>query len=113
VQEGAIVRKPIIVAVLLLATTTLFADGFRIGASVTAEFADRPNVKIWLDWISTADLRYHILGSETYLDPFVEAGFGAAGRSDITNYEKVGAGTNDYTPTNLSLFGQVGAGLAF
>ncbi|UCF98052.1 MAG: hypothetical protein JSV89_00600, partial [Spirochaetaceae bacterium] len=67
--------------------------------------------EIWLNWIGTADLRYHILGSDAFLDPFLEAGFGAAGRSDITNYEKTG-GTNDYTPTHLSLFGQVGGGLA-
>jgi hypothetical protein len=54
-----------------------------------------------------------VLGSEAFLDPFVEAGFGAAGRSDIINNEKVGAGTNDYIPTNLSLFGQVGGSMAF
>jgi len=68
--------------------------------------------EIWLDWMTTADLRYHILGSDAFLDPFVEAGFGAAGRSDMTDYETAGTGTNDYTPTNLSLFGQVGGGLA-
>ena len=68
--------------------------------------------EIWLNWMGTADLRYHILGSDAFLDPFVEAGFGAAGRSDMKNYEKAGVGTNDYTPTNLSLFGQVGGGLA-
>jgi hypothetical protein len=152
-------KKWIVVAVLLLVTAMLFADGLRVGASLNAEFLDRPDVEafkiaidepmnlipglywevtgknlgfgmsylldvettdvaapvykeIWLDWIATADLRYHILGSEAFLDPFVEAGFGAAGRSDITNYEKVGTGTNDYTPTNLSLFGQVGGGMA-
>jgi hypothetical protein len=152
--------KKWIVAILLLASVSLvFADGFRVGATLNAEFLDRPDVEsfkmaiddptnlipglyweiagknlgfgmtylvdietldvaapvykeIWLDWMGTADLRYHILGSDAFLDPFVEAGFGAAGRSDMTNYEKVGAGTNDYTPTNLSLFGQVGGGLA-
>ena len=158
-QEGKIMKKYIVAALLLLAATVLFADGLRIGASLNAEFLDRPDIEafqiaiddptnlipglywevagknlgfgmtylldvekgdipvdpftgVFLDWIATADLRYHILGSDAFLDPFVEAGFGAAGRSDITNYEKVGAGTNDYTPTNLSLFGQVGGGLA-
>ena len=86
-------RKYVVAALLLLAATVLSADGPRIGASLNAEFLDRPDI-------------------EAFLDPFVEAGFGAAGRSDITNYEKVGAGTNDYIPTNLSLFGQVGGGLA-
>ena len=158
-QEGKIMKKYIVVALLLLATSMLFAEGLRIGASLNLEFMDRPDVEafqiaiddptnlipglywevagkklgfgmtylldvekadiavdpftgVFLDWIATADLRYHVLGSETFLDPFVEAGFGAAGRSDITNYKKAGSGTNDYTPTNLSLFGQVGGGLA-
>ena len=68
--------------------------------------------ELWLDWISSLDLRYHFLGSQAFLDPFIEAGFGAAGRSNITDYEAFGVGANDYSPTNLSLFGQVGAGLA-
>jgi hypothetical protein len=68
--------------------------------------------QLWLDYITSLDLRFHILGPRAFLDPFVEAGFGTAGRSDVTNYEAVGAGSNDFTPTNLSLFGQVGGGLA-
>jgi hypothetical protein len=76
------------------------------------DIAVDPFTGVFLDWIATADLRYHIRGSEAFLDPFVEAGFGAAGRSDMTDYEAAGTGTNDYTPTNLSLFGQVGGGLA-
>ena len=66
----------------------------------------------WLDYITSLDLRFHFLGPRAFLDPFVEAGFGTAGRSDVTDYEAVGAGSNDFTPTNLSLFGQVGGGLA-
>ena len=152
-------KRWILVLLLLIGGSLLFANGLRIGTSLTAEFLERPDVEafkiaiddptnlvpglywevagrnlgfgmtylvdvekgdiavdpftgVFLDWIATADLRYHILGSEVLLDPFVEAGFGAAGRSDMTDYEKAGAGENDYTPTNLSLFGQVGGGLA-
>ncbi len=89
--------------------------GFGMSCLLDLEKADVPapvEEEFWLDWISTADLRYHILGSDAFLDPFLEAGFGAAGRSDVTNYEKAGVGSNDDTPTNLSLFGQVGGGLA-
>jgi hypothetical protein len=68
--------------------------------------------ELWLDWISSLDLRYHFLGSQAFLDPFIEAGFGAAGRSNLTDYEALGLGANDYSPVNLSLFGQVGAGVA-
>ncbi len=67
--------------------------------------------ELWLDWISSLDLRFHLLGPKAFLDPYLEAGFGAAGRSNVTDYQAVGAGPNDYTPTNLSLFGQVGGGL--
>jgi hypothetical protein len=66
----------------------------------------------WLDYITSLDLRFHFLGPRATLDPFIEAGFGAAGRSNFTDYEAIGAGSNDYSPTNLSLFGQAGGGLA-
>jgi hypothetical protein len=70
------------------------------------------NKELWLDYITSLDLRFHFFGPRAFLDPFVEAGFGTAGRSNVTDYEAVGAGGNDYSPTNLSLFGQVGGGLA-
>lgn len=158
-QEDIDMKRLILVVILLAGASILFAGGLRLGATLNAEFLDRPDddafkeaiddpanlipgfswefagnklgfgmtylldVKkgdiavdpftgVFLDWFTTADLRYHILGSEAFLDPFVEAGFGAAGRSDMTDYEAAGTGTNDYTPTNLSLFGQVGGGLA-
>jgi hypothetical protein len=57
----------------------------------------------YLDWIGSWDFRYHIL-PRFLLDPFVEAGVGSAGRVHIS-----GAGRD---PLNLSLFGQVGGGLA-
>jgi hypothetical protein len=150
------VKKWILAVLLLVSASMLFADGLRLGATVDAEFLERPDFEdvsaaieepqnlipglywewagrnlgfgmtclidvdtldgtvpqVWLNWLATADLRYHLLGSDIVLDPFVEAGFGAAGRSDITDHEKAGTGTNDYTPTHLSLFGQVGGGLA-
>ena len=87
--------------------------GFGMTYLIDVERLESPDPELWMNWITTADLRYHILGSDVFLDPFVETGFGAAGRSDMTNHEKAGTGANDYTPTNLSLFGQVGGGLAF
>jgi hypothetical protein len=36
-----------------------------------------------------------------------ETGFGAPGRNTAANNEKVGAGTDYYIPSNLSLFGHV------
>jgi len=146
------------VALLVGGAALSFAGGFRIGAEVSAEFVERPDLsgvvqefdsranlipglyweylpgnlgfgmtalvdltratgtlvpeELWLDWISSIDLRYHFLGGQSFLDPFIEGGLGAAGRSNLTDYEAAGVGTTDYSPTNLSLFGQVGAGLA-
>ena len=50
---------------------------------------------------------------ERTADPLEKTGFGASGRSERANYEKVGAGTFKYTPTNLPLFGPVGGAVAF
>ncbi len=67
---------------------------------------------LWfVDWVGSFDLRYHFL-KDFFLDPFLEAGLGSAGRADITSYEQHGlAGAEN--PLQLSLFAQVGAGLAF
>jgi hypothetical protein len=153
-------RTSILIVTFLVAGAALsFAGGFRIGAEVSAEFVERPDLEsvmqefdqrtnlipglyweyvgnhlgigmtalldvtradaaapvyeeLWLDWISSLDLRYHFLGPQAFLDPFIEAGLGVAGRSNLTDYEALGVGTTDYSPTNLSLFSQVGAGLA-
>ena len=68
------------------------------------------NYEWYLDWIGSWDFRYHFL-RHFPLDPFAEAGFGCAGRVDITNYGAYGLG-EERDPLNLSLFGQVGGGLA-
>jgi hypothetical protein len=67
---------------------------------------------LWfVDWVGSFDLRYHFL-EDFLLDPFLEAGLGSAGRVDITCYEEHGLPEAD-SPLELSLFGQVGGGLAF
>ncbi len=69
------------------------------------------NYEWYLDWIGSWDFRYHFL-RHFPLDPFAEAGFGCAGRVDITNYSAYALG-GERDPLNLSLFGQIGGGLAF
>lgn len=71
---------------------------------------DGLNYLWYLDWIASWDLRYHFFRSFP-LDPFLEAGFGSAGRVDITDYEEHGLPGIE-NPLALSLFGQVGGGLA-
>jgi hypothetical protein len=56
----------------------------------------------YMDWIASFDLRYHFL-RRFVLDPFVEMGVGSAGRVQLS-------GEDD--PLNLSIFAQVGGGLA-
>lgn len=67
---------------------------------------------LWfVDWVGSFDLRYHFF-EDFFLDPFLEAGLGSAGRVDASPYEQNGLpGVED--PLQLSLFGQVGGGLAF
>jgi len=67
---------------------------------------------LWfVDWVGSFDLRYHFF-EDFFLDPFLEAGLGSAGRVDISSYQENGLpGVED--PLELSLFGQVGGGLAF
>ena len=67
---------------------------------------------LWfVDWVGSFDLRYHFF-EDFFLDPFLEAGLGSAGRVDISSYEENGLpGVED--PLQLSVFGQVGGGLAF
>jgi hypothetical protein len=67
---------------------------------------------LWfVDWVGSFDLRYHFF-EDFFLDPFLEAGLGSAGRVDISSYEENGLpGVED--PLELSVFGQVGGGLAF
>jgi hypothetical protein len=67
---------------------------------------------LWfVDWVGSFDLRYHFF-EDFFLDPFLEAGLGSAGRVDVSSYEENGLpGVED--PLELSVFGQVGGGLAF
>jgi hypothetical protein len=67
---------------------------------------------LWfVDWVGSFDLRYHFF-EDFFLDPFLEAGLGSAGRVDISSYEENGLpGVED--PLELSVFGQVGGGMAF
>jgi hypothetical protein len=64
----------------------------------------------YFDWIGTLDARYHFL-SESFLDPFIEAGIGNAGRVDMTSYGPQSEGERD--ELLMSLFGQMGGGVAF
>jgi len=67
---------------------------------------------LWfVDWVGSFDLRYHFF-EDFFLDPFLEAGLGSAGRADISSYEEHGLPGVD-SPLQLSLFAQVGGGLAF
>ncbi len=63
----------------------------------------------YFDWIGTWDFRYHFF-RRFFLDPFLEAGIGNAGRVDITAYEEYGYAENR-EPLMLSIFGQIGGGL--
>ena len=91
-------------------------DNVGFGMTYLAKFSRQESVlpeinyEWYLDWIGSGDLRYHFLRGFP-IDPFAEAGFGCAGRVDITNY-----GAHDLEgerdPLYLSLFGQVGGGLA-
>ncbi len=67
---------------------------------------------LWfVDWVGSLDLRYHFV-KDFFLDPFLEAGLGSAGRADISSYGQYGLPGAE-NPLLLSLFAQVGGGLAF
>jgi hypothetical protein len=91
-------------------------DNLGFGMTYLAKFSRQDSTlppidyEWYLDWIGSADIRYHFLG-EFPLDPFAEAGFGCAGRVDITNFGEYGL-DDERDPLSLSLFGQVGGGLA-
>lgn len=91
-------------------------DNLGFGMTYLARFTRRDsplpemNNEWYLDWIGSWDFRYHFL-RHFLLDPFAEGGFGCAGRADITSYGKYDLEA-ERDPLNLSLFGQVGGGLA-
>jgi len=89
--------------------------GFGMSYLVDFQRLDSPYPEmqyLWfVDWVGSFDLRYHFF-EDFFLDPFLEAGLGSAGRVDISSYEENGLpGVED--PLELSVFGQVGGGLAF
>jgi hypothetical protein len=78
-----------------------------------------------LDWMGDFFVSYHFFGVGRFLDPFIEVGFGNAGRVDIDrNYgywDEDSHGEWDYVyewrpnqggVSNMSLFPYIGAGLA-
>jgi len=73
------------------------------------------------DWISTVNIGYHLARTWHFLDPFIEAGFGAAGRVDLSpqqySFDDMGYmeyyGYDAYNRLlNLSLIGYIAAGLS-
>lgn len=76
------------------------------------------------DWISTVNIGYHFARTWYFLDPFIEAGFGAAGRVDLTPDDDfveqmacLEAGNYYYCDEDsdllgLSLVGYIAAGLS-
>lgn len=88
--------------------------GFGMSYLVDFQRLDSPYPEmeyLWfVDWVGSFDLRYHFF-EDFLLDPFLEAGLGSAGRVDVSSYEENGLpGVED--PLELSVFGQVGGGLA-
>jgi len=76
-----------------------------------------------LDWMGTLNIGYHLARTWYFLDPFIEAGLGAAGRVDLSPWQDslgdtgyTGAdyyGYDDYNRLlNLSLIGYIAAGLS-
>lgn len=52
-----------------------------VGGAYAADFSEEPASAWWLDWNGQAVYAsYHILGSRSFVDPFVDAGLGCAGR---------------------------------
>ena len=79
-----------------------------------------------LDWMGDFFVSYHFFGAGRFLDPFIEVGFGNAGRVDIDRnhgyWEENTDGEWDYMHerhthegdvSNMSLFPYIGAGFAF
>ncbi|HUX11958.1 MAG TPA: hypothetical protein VMW87_02970 [Spirochaetia bacterium] len=90
------------------------------GMTTTARFSQIPAVdsaiapdRTLVDWLGGLDLRYHFLERKAF-DPFVEGQLGCAGRVDATDYEAKGfADPGSSRMIYLSIYGQVGAGIAF
>jgi hypothetical protein len=93
-------KRWLIIILLVAGAAAAFAGSFRFGTQFGmtslfgfnhVEVAAPVNKELWLDYITSLDLRFHFFGPRAFPDPFVEAGFGTAGRSNVTDYEAVGA----------------------
>ncbi len=65
-----------------------------------------------LDWMGDFFVSYHFFGVGRFLDPFVEIGFGNAGRVDIDRNYVYEWNPNQGGVSNMSLFPYIGARLA-
>ncbi|WP_455381727.1 hypothetical protein [Salinispira pacifica] len=95
-------------------------DHFGFGMTTTARFSEIPTsdpalapTVFLVDWLGGLDLRYHFLDRSVF-DPFIEGQLGCAGRVDATDYQELGYSDPGSSRVKyLSLYGQVGAGIAF
>lgn len=78
-----------------------------LGGSVLVDFNENPPADWWLDWdAQPLFASYHLLGSRSFIDPFVDAGLGCAGRVYL------GPGPTAEDRLLLTLYPFVGAGAA-
>jgi len=78
-----------------------------IGGSYAVDFIEKPSSEWWLDWDGQGlFVSYHILGTRSFVDPFVDAGVGCAGRVYL------GPGGSPTQKLSLTLYPFVSAGAA-
>jgi len=81
-----------------------------VGGDYMVSFAQDAATGWWLDWYAPAlALSWHPVGADRWVDPFFQAGVGAAGRVHLS-------GVSGYAvepDLSLALFPFVGAGVAF
>jgi hypothetical protein len=84
-------------------------DRIGFGGTYMVDFFKDASADWWLDWYAPAlFLSFHPIGANWILDPFVEVGFGSAGRVSLGS----GMGTAASEPLALSLFPYVAGGLS-
>jgi hypothetical protein len=80
-------------------------DHIGIGGRYLVNFSEEIPNAWWLDWNGQAAyLSYHILGATSFVDPFVDAGFGSAGRVYL------GPGSTSEQRLAISVYPFAGAG---
>jgi hypothetical protein len=78
------------------------------GGEYLVSFAQEASTGWWLDWYAPAlALAWHPVGGNRFLDPFFQAGLGAAGRVHLTGMQ----GTAAEPSLSLALFPFVAGGL--